>query len=194
MIEKVRIDDHFSYLTGSEDPLSSEVAILDYGGRKWLYDVGNNREVLSYLTEEYNAVISHFHIDHCSNVTELKINNLFVSEYTYRHLKQGRIVKEKEEYFPFTIFDISSSHCKGSLALKVEDKYLLLADGLYCSKQGYNVQLLKKQIEIIEKTKVEYLFIAHSENPLIKKAEGLSFLRGIYQERRKDSPYSVINQ
>lgn len=62
------INDHISYLTPTEHPLSANVVIIEGDAFFWVYDVGNHpavSEILQNKSEqtgkEIRVILSHFH-------------------------------------------------------------------------------------------------------------------------------------
>ena len=77
-----RINKNISYIKSSEEPLSADIGIVETPNGKWLFDVGNNPISISDLTDSYNIVLSHFHIDHTGNLDKLIEKDLYVSKET----------------------------------------------------------------------------------------------------------------
>ena len=78
------------------------------------------------------------------------------------------------------IFQMPSSHAKGSLALLVNNKYCLLGDALYPAHKGdktvYNARILKQQIDILKKMAAPYVLLSHREPFVQKKQAVISWL------------------
>lgn len=191
------INENISYIECSENPLSADVGIIKDNGLLWLYDVGNNEDVIKQLPDKYNVVISHFHQDHFGNINKIGINELYVSKESYKHCCFGNIVEDDLYIGNMHIFKLPSSHCKGCLGLEVGD-YAFTGDGLYSkvdeSYRIYNVQFLKQQIDILKSLKAKYLLLSHEKGLVKDKQEMIAELEKIYKLRSKDSPYIQIKR
>ena len=192
-----RINKNISYIKSSEEPLSADIGIVETPNGKWLFDVGNNPISISDLTDSYNIVLSHFHIDHTGNLDKLIEKDLYVSKETYRYTNRGTIV-EKDIYIDnLHIFVIPSSHAKGCLGLEVDGEYAFVGDALYSkSKDGYriyNVQKLKECIELLKELKANYLLVSHYEGLIRNKNDVIIELQEIYKLKEKNSPEIKIS-
>ena len=91
----------------------------------WSFDVGNGISNIDSLKDTYNVVLSHFHLDHTGNLNSIKINKIYCSKETYKHLTKETIDKceiviitEELIINDIRIFLIPSSHAKGSLTVR----------------------------------------------------------------------------
>lgn len=195
-----------SVVRASENPLSSDVIIVEGEKYFWVYDVGNNPEnilLLSQLNKPVNIILSHFHPDHIGNLEKLaysKItyNKLYQGKNTFKYTRQGIVIEEKltiEDGISLEIFAIPSSHAKGSLAMRVGD-YVFLGDAIYPAyKNGskmYNVQLLKEQIDLLKSTAANYFAVSHRRKFICEKREIIQWLEEIYSRRDKGSVYIEV--
>ena len=77
------------------------------------------------------------------------------------------------------IWPFPNSHAKGSLYMMVNRKYAFLGDGTYWNihpdKRFYNVQVLKEEIELLNKFPANKAVLSHAE-PYIQKMEENAFL------------------
>ncbi len=190
----VFLSDRISYLPGREEPLSADVGIVEGDRYLWLYDVGCGeevkREILDHIQKsgkEANVIISHFHADHLSNLQYIPIKNLYVSGHTLKYTKAGEVVAEElclDDGIDLHIFNLPSTHAKGSLCLETGD-YCFVGDGTYCTakdgKPGYNSQLLKGTIETLEKISAGTLLLSHFEGLARPKSEVLEELHSNYR-------------
>ena len=94
------------------------------------------------------------------------------------------------------VYPLPNSHCKGALAMMVDDEYLFLGDATYCmTKNGvpvYNAQLLKDEIELLKRLPAKYCLISHDKRFVREKRVLLRQLESIYAKRRQDSPYIEV--
>ena len=83
------------------------------------------------------------------------------------------------ELLSIQIGPFPSSHTKGSLYMMVNRKYAFLGDGTYWNihpdKRFYNVQVLKEEIELLNKLPADKAVLSHAE-PYIQKMEENAFL------------------
>ena len=72
-----------------------------------------------------------------------------------------------------------NSHAKGSLYMMVNREYAFLGDGTYWNihpdKRFYNVQVLKEEIDLLNKLPADKAVLSHAE-PYIQKMEENAFL------------------
>lgn len=197
------INNKISYIPANNNPLSADIGIIKEE-ETWLFDVGNGFNNIAMLTDNYNVVISHFHLDHLGNIAKLKINKLYVSKETYRHLpkevtlkSEVIIVEDELKLKNLRIFNIPSSHSKGSLALEVDGKYTFLGDAIYARFKNnqlyYNSQLLHDEIKALKNLKSEYLLVSHHIGLIRSKAMVIKELEEIYSLRAKNNPEIIIN-
>lgn len=190
-MSEVRISDKISYIEGYDEPLSADVGIVRDGDVTFVYDVGNGDRMLEAIPENINVVISHFHADHLGNIDKVKYTNLYVSNETYKHTRQGTIVNGGIKVGNVHIFELPSCHAKGCLGLEVDEKYAFVGDGTYSKRNSegyvYNSQLLKAQIDVLKSLKAETLLLSHHKGLCKSKAEVLGELEKIYSMRTKDS-------
>ena len=192
----VDITDKIKYIESTEDPLSAEIGVIDSNGEKWLFDVGNNKEKIKELTDTYNVVLSHFHLDHIGNLDDIKINKLYVSKYTYEHTGKGIIVDDDIYINNLHIFPIPSSHTKGCLGLEIDEEYAFFGDAIYSKSNDefyiYNAQLLKEEIDLLKKLKANKLLVSHEKGFILDKEVVIIMLEQIYSFREKDNPLILM--
>ncbi len=94
------------------------------------------------------------------------------------------------------VIPMPNSHCKGSLMMMVDDEYAFIGDSSYCmTKNGracYNAQLLKDEIELLERIPADKLLVSHDRKFIRDKAVVLRQLKTIYSHRTADSPYIYV--
>ena len=201
-MDLIKINEKISYIPASKNPLSADIGIVEDEGQSWLFDVGCG-DCRFDLNKEYNVVISHFHKDHMANIDKIKINKLYVSKETYKHLPQVVIdkatiiiVDSLVEVGGLKIFPIPSSHARGSLALEIDNEYTFLADATYSAfkhnKMIYNSQLLKEEIEALKAINSKYFLISHYDGLIRSKTNVIAELLEIYSKRQRNSSEIVI--
>ncbi len=207
----IKINDRISYIPACKEPLSADVAIIRGDSRMYLYDVGSTVQCLNYLyslPDDKTIIISHFHADHTWWLEEHRsgdidmspddhistcyerpaYSHLYVSKYTSRHTG-GEIVTEPlviEDGVKLTILPIPSPHCKGSLALLVNDEIAFLGDATYGAERDgaifYNPQLLQAQIEFLENLPAAQVFLSHEKRPLKNREVLIRLQKSIYSK------------
>jgi len=179
-------------------------------------------DFLYSLKGKIQIVISHFHGDHTWWLTKhykgepglkpddeisisyepVKYERLFIGKSTEKYLPEGEIITEPMviedetltgEPLKLEIIPMPSSHCKGSLALSVNDEYLFMGDSTYCRyiapKEGveahveYNVQKLKEQIDTLKSIKAEKCLVSHEKRFERPKKVVIRQLESIYTRR-----------
>ena len=192
-----KIEEYLYILESSINPLSSDVYFIFGNNKTYIFDVGSNLDSLNEIKKYHNReiIISHFHQDHIFNLNNLDDrNNIYVSSYTFKYLNYGRVINELIEIndgVNLKIFEIANSHAKGSLALIVNNKYLLLGDSIGSNIKGYNVSLLNNEIKTLERQNYEYVLLSH-KNKIYKKEAVIIFLKNIYNKKEKGNPYIGI--
>lgn len=198
------VTDYFSYITPAIKPLSANVSVIEGEKYLWVYDVGSHENIPEMLAEiskqkgkKMKIILSHFHPDHIANVQHIKWESLYQGKNTYKYTHIGEIVESDinvdETDIKLRIFQMPSSHAKGSLALLVNNKYCLLGDALYPAHKGdktvYNAGILKQQIDILKKMAAPYVLLSHREPFVQKKQAVISWLEKIYAMREKNEPW-----
>lgn len=190
----IEINERIGYIAQNHNPLSADIGVIKRQDSTWLFDVGNGPQNIDGLDKTYNIVLSHFHLDHIGNIANLKINKIYASKETYKHLPisvrdncEIVIVENDINVDGLHIFPIISSHCKGSVGLEIDEEYAFLGDAIYCKylngKQTYNVQLLKSEIETLKSIKAQYFLVSHYRGLIRNKEEVINELEIIYQKR-----------
>lgn len=207
MPEVIRINDRISYIKASEEPLSSDVVIIDGDEYTYLFDVGNDEEVAAYLEtlpKKKKVILSHFHQDHMGNIGKISFETVYAGKGTEKYLEKTmprQVLCETmliEDGVQLEIHPVPNSHAKGSLVLMVDKKYLFLGDSLYSKMQddkyAYNAQLLKEEIELLKRLPAEMVFSCHEVRPLKRKDAVIRFLEQIYAKREKGDPYIRVSR
>lgn len=152
---------------------------------------------------DVNIVISHFHPDHILNLAKISYDNLYVSKYTKRYTFRGIVVdspffaddfladSEENEKNRIKIYNLPSSHAKGSLCLSVGD-YTFMGDGTYAKElignHYYNAQLLKEMIDFMETLDTKYFCLSHDKNFIQNKDTVIELYKEIYRRKKDNNP------
>lgn len=84
------------------------------------------------------------------------------------------------------ILPLPCTHCKGSLALSIDDTYCFVGDATYPNKVNnvtfYNAQLLQKEIEVLEAIKADNLLLSHDSKFVRPKKAVLRQLKATYDK------------
>lgn len=169
-------------------------------------------KLLNSLPDNKAIVISHFHGDHTwwlsdhkhgehgvadddnisTEYTRPSYSNLYVSRvsagYTSAENDSHTVTVSSEtaikDGVDLRIIPIPCTHCKGSLALSVNDEYVFLGDSTYANKVNgvtfYNAQLLKSEIEVLEEIKAEHFLLSHDRKFIRPKKAIIRELKAIY--------------
>ena len=127
----------------------------------------------------------------------MKCDSLYVTKYTKKYTRAGTIVDE-ELNFPdgIKIYQIPSSHSKGSLALEYKD-YVFLGDATYChfrlSAREYNVQLLEQMVKKMEEIQATNFCLSHDKNFVQPKESVLRIYKKILARRTHGNPTINVN-
>ena len=198
----IQITNEISYLPSVENPISSDVIFIKPEGSDttWIFDVGTSSEaaeLIKAVEGKKNIVISHFHPDHILNLLKVKCDTLFVTKYTKKYTRAGTIV-DQDLSFPdgIKIYQIPSSHSKGSLVLEYKD-YVFLGDATYChfrlSAREYNVQLLEQMIKKMEEIQAPNFCLSHDKTFIQPKESVLRIYRKILSRRVNGNPTINVN-
>lgn len=215
----IAISDRISYIPACEKPISSDVVIIRGDKTTYIFDTGSTLGCLEYLysaPDDKEIIISHFHGDHTwwltkhsrekdnlldgddfsTDYPQVRYGRLWVSPHTKKYTKEGTEVTERvviEDGVKLEIIPFPSSHCKGSLILCVDDKYVFMGDSTYSTMKGgrvvYDVGKLKKGIEILEGLKADTCGISHDSKFLRNKKTVLRQLSAFYEKRKPGEPF-----
>lgn len=201
-MEIVKINDKISYIKAVEEPiLSSDVGIVRTKNNTYIYDVGALVEVSDYLNKIQGnkiLILSHFHKDHTSVLNKvMDISKIYQGKETYKHTKIGEPMLEdvtiEDDDTIIEIKHLRSSHSKDSLIMIVDREYAFVGDAIYPPSEdgskGYNVGILKEQIEQIEALDTKYMLLGHDKRFVYPKSVLEKFLKGVYKKREKGNPY-----
>lgn len=204
----MELNDKISYMTATNNPLSSDVIFIKGDENTWIYDVGHSDEALDAINEvkgHKNIVLSHFHADHIGNIKRLDLENrdditLYVSKQTYKYTSFGEIVEDEISIcdgVQLKIIPLPSSHSKGCLALEVDREYVFLGDAIYPTyredRREYNSQKLKEQLDVLEGILATNFYLSHSSNKhILSKKVILMFIKSIYAKRNSHENLIVI--
>lgn len=193
-----RISDNISYIPATEDPLSADIGIIRDGTEIWLYDVGNDPQVIAGLNGEYHVVLSHFHADHTGNLGLLRVRDVYVSSETQRHVGTGTVVNGDLYFGALHLFPLPSSHCKGCLGLEVEGRYAFVGDALYCkTKNGaytFSVQLVHDLLAVLKRLTAPNLLVSHFPGMVRPRAEVIAELEALYAMRQPGNNEILLRQ
>ena len=201
MADIIKITDRISYIKATEKPLSADVGIIEGDEFCWIFDVGADESVpisLNKIQKPKNAVISHFHPDHMSNLARADLNEIFLGANTFKYAKMGKIIDKDvfiDDGIEIHIFPLPSIHAKGSLGLEIGD-YAFIGDATYATmKQGkacYNASVLKEEIAVLEKLSAKFFLISHDEKFIRPKEKIIAELLEIYSKRDPKESYIWI--
>lgn len=195
--------DYIQYIKATDTPLSADVGIVDGKEYCWIFDVGNSEEArqeLAAITKNKAVVLSHFHPDHMGNLDKVSYSRLYCGDNTFKYTKTGEIVNRElfmEDGVSIHLFQIPSSHAKGSIGMEVNGEYAFWGDAAYSTtkngKRVYNAQLLLEQIRLLESLSSKYILLSHEKEFVTEKDRLLEELRGWYGKRDAKSPYICIS-
>ena len=201
MADIIKITDRISYIKATEKPLSADVGIIEGDEFCWIFDVGADESVpisLNKIQKPKNAVISHFHPDHMSNLEHVDLNEVYLGANTFKYAKRGTVVDKDvfiDDGITIHIFPLPSSHAKGSLGMEIGD-YAFLGDATYSTmKQGkvcYNASVLKEEIAVLKNLSAKFFLISHDEKFIRPKEEIIEELEEIYKKRDPKESYICI--
>lgn len=158
--------------------------------------MGGDPRAVSELNGSYRVVLSHFHRDHVENLSRLRVEELYVSGETRRHVNGGTVVEENVAVDGLCVFRLPSSHAKGCLGLEVDGEYTFVGDGLYSKfRDGYyiyNAQLVKEEIGMLKGLTAPRLLVSHYKGLVRDRAEVIAELEELYAGRSKDSAEIMV--
>lgn len=196
----LKINDTYSIIKGCENPLSSDIAIIENDDVLIIFEAGNNEEIINELNsinKDKVLVISHFHEDHLTSYSKINHIGMYVGDNTYKYTNEGIIVDKDLYIGNVHLFRLSSCHAKGSIGLEVGD-YAFIGDSLAPTHKKneyvYNVQMLKEEINELNKLDVKYLVSSHEMDKPELKDEVINRLINIYNKRQKSNPYIKLDQ
>ena len=202
LTERIRIDDKITYWKATENPLSADIGVIEGDRYTWIFDVGCSEEAISCIQEmrePKKVILSHFHPDHTANLCRITFDTLYQGGHTLKYTKQGEIVKGHlwlEDGVKLHLFELPSSHAKGTVGLEVNEKYAFLGDATYCAyKEGrpaFNANLLAEEIKMLRELKAEYFLLSHDKRFVRKKEVVLAQLEGILAKRDSRSAYIFV--
>lgn len=176
------INSYLQYLPSSQEPLSSNVYFINGKDNTYIYDVGRNDEAYNQIQNiliNKTIVISHFHGDHLDNINRVTYSNLYVSNYTHKHINKGTIVSSIiniDDGIKLEIIPASSVHSKGSLLLNINNEYCLIGDLVHYDGP-LNKSLYCMMIQDLEKVNTEYFVMGHGTNCIYEKNVLIESLR-----------------
>lgn len=184
-------------------PLSADVFVIQGKDSLWIFDVGatdSAAAAINALPGKKNVVLSHFHGDHTSNITRIVFDNLYVGRDSFRHYNIGQVIDSPvqfEDGFRFRIVPVPNSHCKGSLALLVNDEFAFLGDSTYPQVRPhvdcYNAQLLENQLKVLRSFPDQFI-LSHRKNVLCSKTSVLLMMESVLSRRQKNNPWINVGR
>lgn len=180
----IEITDYLKYIVSSDEPLSSNVFFVEGKDNVYIYDVGRNDEAfneIEKINRNKTVIISHFHKDHIENIKRISFQNLYVSNYTYKHINEGIVVKDViniEDGIKLQIMLISSVHSKGALVLNINNEYCLIGDSIF-HNGSYNKSLTIMMIKQLELINTKYFVTGHEKKCFHEKGELIKSLKNI---------------
>ena len=198
-----QIDNDIYYLPSEEEPvLSADIGLFFGGNFVWSYDCGASKKACELMNriDNKNIVISHFHKDHTYNINDItNVNQVYLSKYSFNHFKTGNVVDKDiwiEDKGLIHIFPLPNSHCKGSMAMEINEKYVFIGDSSYGKHIDkhltYNVQLLTEQIKILSKIKADTCLVSHDPRYVVDKEEILAKFEKILSKSISGNPLIVL--
>lgn len=202
--ERIRIDDRISYWKATQKPLSADIGVVEGNSAVWLFDVGSSeaaRECIQSILEPKNIVLSHFHQDHITNWNRVAFQKLYQGAHTLRYTHEGEVVAGElwmEDGVCLHLFELPSSHAKGSLGLEVNERYAFLGDAIYPTEKNgravYNANLLAQEIKVLQGLTAEFFLLSHKEQFVYRRDEVLEQLKAIYALRDTKSAYIFVEE
>lgn len=221
--KRQRINDRISYIPASENPLSSDLGIITGDRSVYIFDTGSTPQNLNFLhrlPSDKSIIVSHFHSDHTWWLRKHRVGDrdlpkddtlsieyerpaygrLYVSKQSFAYTGGTDIVSEPviiEDGVKLQILPLPCTHCKGSLALVVDDEYVFLGDSTYPAAlpsggYGYNAQLLNSEIEVLESLNAENYLLSHDRHFVRPGHAVLRMLKATYMKWDKCSPYIPV--
>jgi len=174
-----------AYTEACESPLSSEAFIVSGHENYYVYDVGNSAKslnILKMLDKPIIIILSHFHIDHCGNLSGINYHKLYLSGKARQKLKCGETIPIN----PMTIQDgvelviqrCSSVHENGCLLLTINREYTLLGDLVFPLKTRESA-VAREMIKELEKIDTRYFVISHRKQKVWPKEDFISIMRAL---------------
>ena len=172
------ITDKIKYIPATDDPLSADVYFIEGNNRRYIYDVGNNKDSLSHINQaqkENTIILSHYHKDHVGNIAHIPCPDLYVGDKTFETIGKGIIVTA-----PLTLIDgvkieiipCVSPHTEGSLILNVDNEYTLIAD-LFFTRPPFDQDKAQKMIEALKTIDTKYFVVSHQKDGKVIPKEKL---------------------
>lgn len=193
----IKINDTYSIIKGSDNPLSCDCAIIDCKDCLFVIEAGNSEEIVNELNsikKDKILAITHFHQDHLSSYSKINHINMYIGDNTYKYTNEGIIVDKDMYVNNIHLFKLSSCHAKGSIGIEIGE-YCFIGDGLAQTFKKnnyvYNVQMLKEEIDELSKLNAKYLVSSHKMDEPELKEEVIIRLTKIYQRREKNNPYII---
>lgn len=168
------ISNYLHYIPATSEPLSADVYVIEGDSCAYIYDVGNNREVLSFLSgiKEKVIILSHPHNDHVGNVDKLDYKALYAGDATCEKIGKGTVITDGltiNDGVKIQIRHCPSPHTGGSLIVTINNEYTLLAD-LYFTRPPFDKKLAHAMLKVLGEIETEYFVVSHQEaNPVFEK-------------------------
>jgi glyoxylase-like metal-dependent hydrolase (beta-lactamase superfamily II) len=190
------INSHFFYCEADDKVPCAKIFLVAGEKSSLLIDLGNIpshlEETLKFAkergcTEISSAILTHFHDDHCANLTLLNPTiRVLASKNTARYFQREiEIVSAPMQLdlggVSVELVPVPSLHAKGCLDVLV-DRLLLVGDSLYFrfEKDGlpfYNPQIAFEMLKAYESLDFDFAISSHGGDEKEPRAEVLSYLQ-----------------
>ena len=206
----VTYSDRISYITPDESLICSSIGIVRGDNYSILIDIGASKPQLGILKDGLangliknniqDVVITHFHPDHTSNLSELENIKTICSKNTSRYIKADLIIDKQTDLdlknTSVKIIPLPSVHAKGSLAIYVEeDKAMFIGDALCMKEKDYkpftNKDITLNMINTLRSYPIQKYFLGH-EDGTISTSQINAYLDQIYLECKQSKSTDVF--
>lgn len=167
----------------TEEPLSSDVFIVEGEKRYYVFDVGTGADALEAirsLQKPVVVILSHFHQDHTGNMAHLQPERLLCGVRTRKHLGWGEAVESMLEIADGIFIRVQpcvSPHAPGCLIMTVNDTYTFLGDLCY-AHPGKGQGEEKGMLNTLKKLNTHYFIASHrTQSPVEEKQKAIDDIR-----------------
>lgn len=173
-------------IPASDDPLSSDVFIIEGDARYYVFDVGSSdaaHEAVAALDKPVTVILSHFHRDHTGNMSRFTPADILAGARTMKYITGGTLVDT-----PLTIRDgveivvrpCVSPHAPGCLIATVEGTYTFIGD-LHYARPGTGQGEAKGMLNVLSTLDTQYFVVSHVQgSPLVEKDALLKELKAYF--------------
>ena len=169
---------HVFRILPGEEPLSSDVFVVEGENRYYVYDVGSNDEALRALEKLEKPVwviLSHFHQDHTANMARFSPEEVWCGARTKKYIGRGTTVEEEriiEDGVRIRVLPCVSPHAPGSLVMVVDDTWAFLGDLCY-ARPGMGRGEARGMYRVLKGMPVSYFIQSHRKEGLLQEKEAL---------------------